>query len=151
MNMVVGDEVAFVGNLTVAPPPTNRGASVKQIRNLVVGDAIVATLTNPYTDSARENTPSLSNDAVVHNIPTRYFLWLLRHSNLTNAHTTSAEVKKVTTADNAVRATLPKPNRICPNMPDFAVFKSYMPSPINLDYCINRGSSLMRLKTGRRR
>ena len=67
VNMVVGDEVAFVGCLTVAQPPTNRDAGVKQIRNLVVGDAVVTTLTNPYTDSARKNTPSLSDDAVVYN------------------------------------------------------------------------------------
>ena len=67
VNMVVGNEVAFVGCLTVAQPPTNRDAGVKQIRNLVVGDAVVTTLTNPYTDSARKNTPSLSDDAVVYN------------------------------------------------------------------------------------
>ena len=67
VNMVVGDEVTLVGCLTVAQPPTNRDAGVKQIRNLVVGDAVVTTLTNPYTDSARKNTPSLSDNAVVYN------------------------------------------------------------------------------------
>src|SRR5690242_10449579 len=66
MDMVEPDMVPFRGTVPVTPHPSHGNARVAKIRDLVMGDGIIARLEDRHPDGAGKNISARPDDVIIH-------------------------------------------------------------------------------------
>ncbi len=76
VDMVELNDVAPCQRASVAPSPTDADARVVKVGDFVVGDAVLAALTDPNSDSAVENLAAINDCAVNDFIAVSLLCWV---------------------------------------------------------------------------
>jgi hypothetical protein len=139
MNVIEINVISHRCTGCVAPGPTHAYAGVEEIRDVVVGHLVVAAVTDPDTDPAREDASARLYDAVINDIAAGVGVWLGVFFLPAKAepHSASAEIVQVRTHYPAISAGPPEPHRIRADVGHFAIFNPEVACAVRLYYRLN--------------
>ena len=108
--------IALGQAIRITPPPPDRDAGVAEVGNLVVGNAVVGGMPDPYADGTGEDMPPVADDVVVERDVMRTLILLAPYAGLAEAHAAGAQVMDVGPLDTAVATASAKPHAIGPRV-----------------------------------
>src|SRR5258708_1507025 len=133
VNMVELNAIAHGQAFAVAPPPADRDAGVEQVGNFVVGQLIVAAVTDPDANSAGEDAASVANDIIVDRDVPGAFERITGDADFAHTHAAGAQIEQVAVTNGIIVAAPTKPDAVGADASEFAIFHHYVSRTVSHD------------------
>src|SRR5262249_6365587 len=115
---------------SVAPGPADRDAGVVQVVDVVVGDPVVRTLTDPHADGLVEGVAAVVDVAVFDDVARGPLRPFGTERRLAAVHTPGSQVVEMTPSDDVATAAAAQLDRIVADMGNRAALEAAVPDPL---------------------